>query len=249
MLAGCAVTTPQNTPVWQKHQVNPADGEAFWLYVPSTYDKNVPTPLVITCHGSPPFDIAEHHIREMKMLGQTNGCIVVAPELVATDGIIGDGPVSGMLKNERIILSLISHLTYRYNIDRNNVMITGFSGGGFPAYWVGLRHPDVFTAVVARNCNFSKRNLDGWYPPEAVRTPVMIYYGDSDPAPIKWQSQRGIKYLRSKGFDVTTAIVPDSGHERHPHYAMRFFVSRLRPAKPTVPQPQRHARRSGSDLE
>ncbi len=222
-LGGCAVTQDQNTPVWQKHETDPATGRAFWYYVPSTYRHDRPTPVIVSCHGTPPYDIAEHHIREWKMEGERNGCIILAPELIATDGLFGDGPIVGMLSDERYILSLISMMGYRYNIDRANIMITGFSGGGFPAYWVGLRHPDVFSVVAGRNCNFSVGNLDGWYPPEAKRTPIIIYTGQNDPGAISWQSKAGIRYLRSKGFNVEARVIPGQGHQRHPEVAMEFF--------------------------
>lgn len=233
VLGGCPVPQPQNTPVQQKHLVDPNTGRGFWLYVPSSYKESTPAPLIVTCHGTPPYDVAEHHIREWKMLGEQNGCIVVAPELIGTDGLIGDGPLVGMLANERYILSVISLLSYRYNIDRGNVMITGFSGGGFPTYWVGLRHPDVFSVVVARNCNFSQGNLHGWYPSQAIQTPVMVYYGENDPGAIAGQSRSAIQYLRSRSFNVETTVIPGAGHERHPEVAMSFFRRHWRTPKPT----------------
>jgi len=233
LIGGCAVTQPQNTPVPQRHEIDPSTQCGYWIYVPSTYRVSKPAPLIVTCHGTPPYDIAEHHIREWKYLAEVNGCIVVAPELVATDGLLGDGPIVGMLANERYILSLISSLSYRYNIDRANVMITGFSGGGFPTYWVGLRNPKVFSAVVARNCNFSRGNLHGWYPLDARKTAVMVYYGQNDPGAIQMQSRAAISYLRSQGFVVATKIIPGSGHERHPEVAMRFFRKSWQPSRPT----------------
>jgi poly(3-hydroxybutyrate) depolymerase len=236
-VCGCAVPQAQDTPVSQWREIDPVSGRAFYIYVPSTYHHSRPAPLVVSCHGTPPYDIAEHHIRELKMLGETNGCIIVAPELVATDGLIGDGPIIGMLDDERFILSLISMLGYRYNIDLNKIMITGFSGGGFPVYWVGLRHPEIFSTVVPRSCNFSKSNLDGWYPTaSAAAQKVMIYYTQNDPATISGQSKQGIEYLRSKGFSVHTHVIPGIGHERRPEYAMKFFrdnwTSRARPSQP-----------------
>ena len=220
---GCAVTQDQNTPVPQRLEHDSTTGRDYWIYVPSTYRPDKPAPLIVTCHGTPPYDVSEMHIREWKKLAEDNGCIVVAPSLEATDGIFGDGPLVGMIANERTILSLISLLGYSYNIDRANVMITGFSGGGFPTYWVGLRHPDVFTAVVARNCNFNEGNLDGWWPAEATRTAVMVYYGQNDPAAIRIQSANAIQYLRSRGFAVDSLELNGAGHQRHPEVAMSFF--------------------------
>lgn len=234
-LGGCAVPYTDPTPVDPTHEIDPANGAGFWLYVPSTYRPDRPAPLIISCHGSPPYDVARHHILELKWYAQMNGCILVAPELIATDGIIGDGPTSGMIADEKRILSIISLLGYRYNIDRANVMITGFSGGGFPAYWIGLRHPDVFSMIVARNCNFSEGNSDGWWSPDAIRMPVFVYYGSADPACVQAQSERAITYLRNRGFVVETRVLQGVGHERHPEVAMDFFRKHLNPPKGTFP--------------
>jgi poly(3-hydroxybutyrate) depolymerase len=234
LLSGCAVTQPQNTPVSEFSEVDPTTGRLYYIYVPSTYRHDRPCPLIITCHGTPPYDVADMHIREWKMLAEINGCIAVAPTLIATDGLLGDGPLLGMLSDERYILSLIGRLSYRYNIDRANIMITGFSGGGFPTYWVGLRHPDIFSTVVARNCNFNQPNLEGWYSREAKNTAIMVYYGENDPATIRAQSQEAIRYLRSQGFSVATRVIPGSGHERHPEVAMDFFRKHWRAPQPTA---------------
>ena len=232
--SGCAVTQDQNTPVWQWREIHPTTGRGFWIYVPSNYREDTPSPLIISCHGTPPYDVAEHHIREWKFLGERYGCIIVCPELEATDGLIGDGPIIGMLKDERYILSLIGLLGYRYNIDRANVMITGFSGGGFPTYWVGLRHPEIFSAVAARNCNFSKYNLDGWYPPEAREVPILVYYGAHDPAAISLQSKAAVRYFTRGGFNVESLVLPGQGHQRNPELAMDFFRKNWRRASPSM---------------
>jgi poly(3-hydroxybutyrate) depolymerase len=222
-VGGCAVTQPQNTPVSQVRESDPVTGRGYWLYVPSTYRSARPAPLIVTCHGTPPYDVAEHHIREWKMLAEKNGCIVVAPELIATDGLLGDGPVVGMQADERYIMSLISYLGYRYNIDRANIMITGFSGGGFPTYWVGLRHPEIFSVIAARSCNFNRPNVEGWFTEGINSQRILVYVGQHDPGTIRSQSDRAVQFLRAKGFSVQTHEIPGAGHERHPQIAMDFF--------------------------
>jgi poly(3-hydroxybutyrate) depolymerase len=234
LLCGCAVTQPQNTPVSHRAEIDPSTGRLYYIYVPSTYRHERPAPVIVSCHGTPPYDVAGHHIREWKMLGEENGCIVVAPTLIGTDGLVGDGPIVGMLECERSILSILSLLGYRYNIDRANIMISGFSGGGFPTYWVGLRNPDVFSVVVARNCNFNEGNLHGWYPQDALLSDVMVYYGENDPGAIVAQSKSAIRYLQSHGFKVETAVIPGKGHERHPEVAMRFFRDHFRVPRPSM---------------
>ena len=208
----------------------------YWLYVPSTYSEDRPAPVIVSCHGTRPYDVPEHHIKEWKALGEQHGCIVLTPALSGTDGLFGDGPIVGMLECERRILTLISMLGYRYNIDKANVMITGFSGGGFPTYWVGLRHPEVFSVIAARNCNFNTGNTDGWWPEEATKTPVKVYYGSNDPFTIALQSKNAIEYLREHGLNVEEEIIPGAGHERRPEVAMDFFLRHQNPPRPSVPQ-------------
>lgn len=235
-LTGCPV--PENVvtvpPGGKWHLRDAPSGGSFWLHVPSNYTHHRPCPVIVSCHGTPPYDVARHHVETWDDYCEKFGCIVVCPDLVGTDGIFGDGPVDGMLRNERVILSTLSTLSYKYNIDRANVMITGFSGGGFPAYWVGLRNPDVFSVIVAQNCNFNRGNLDRWYPRAAVETPVMIYYGQNDPATIVSQSRDAIDYLRSRGFQTETYVIPGVGHERRPEIAMTFFRNRWAPPRPTL---------------
>ena len=232
--SGCAIPQAQNTRTWQRHEIDPVTGNGYYLFVPDSYQSNTPMPLLVSCHGTPPFDIADHHIKMWKMLAQENGFIVVAPELMATDGLIGDGPIVGMLANERFILSILSQLSYRYNIDRANIMITGFSGGGFPTYWVGLRHPDIFSTIVAQNSNFSRHNVDGWYPEEAKNSKIMVYYGSNDPLPIKLQSRAAINYLNEKGFTVHTKVLAGQGHQRRPDVAMEFFKANWKTPIPSA---------------
>ncbi len=223
-LAGCAVPQDQNTPVDPRLLVEPITGRLYYLYVPSTYRRDRPTPVIVSCHGTAPFDVAAHHVGEWKMLAENYGCLLICPKLTSTDGILGAGDINQLLRDECLIMSIIGQMHYIYNIDRRNIMMTGFSGGGFPVYFIGMRHPDIFSVVVSRSGNFNRNALDGWYPPEAVKTPVMVYYTQNDLGTIKDQSEKGIAYLRSAGFKVTTKVIPGSGHERHPEVAMKFWL-------------------------
>jgi len=223
--AGCPVTQPQNTRTNPELFAEPTTNRQYYLFVPDTYDSAKPMPLVISCHGTAPFDVASAHAREWKKMAEVHGFILVCPKMVSTDGILGAGAIGPLLRDERLILSIFGQLAYRFNIDRRNVMLTGFSGGGFPVYFVGLRHPDLFSVVVPRNCNFNAHSIDGWYPPEAKNTPIKVYYGQNDPAAIRSQSLDAIEYLREHGFRrVETQIIPGAGHERHPEVAMKFWL-------------------------
>ena len=237
-VAGCPVPQPQDTPVRPKLLTEPITGGVYYLYVPSTYRKDKPAPVIVSCHGTDPFDVAAYQVGEWKWLAEQYGCILICPKLTSTDGIFGAGDIHQLLRDERLIMTILGQLHYVYNIDRRNILMTGFSGGGFPVYFVGLRHPDVFSVVVARNCNFNRHAIDGWYPPSALKTPIMVYYGQNDPLAIKVQSEDAISYLKSNGFIVETDVLPGSGHERHPEVAMQFWLRHWHgtPPKPKSPE-------------
>ena len=246
LLTGCPSEPPRAdaTPVGKWYWTEPATGATYYIYVPKRYTHKQPAPVIVSCHGTVPFDVANSHIETWKWYGEDHGFIIVCPELVGTDGILGDGPVASMLEDERRILSILSTLSYRYNIDRNNIFLTGFSGGGFPAYFVGLRNPDVFRAIAPRNANFNRNNTEGWWPAQARSLPFFVIWGENDPGTIKDQSQRGVQYLRSKGFKIQSRILPGIGHERKPQYTMKFFLDHLREPRGTmngaspIPNPQ-----------
>ncbi|MBT3279486.1 MAG: prolyl oligopeptidase family serine peptidase [Phycisphaerales bacterium] len=229
LTAGCPVPYTPPTPgkIWYGNDT--VTGRGMYLYIPMKYRKDTPMPILISCHGTPPWDVAEHHSRTWEWYAERYGFILLCPKLDGTDGIFGSGASGAMKSSERYILSMISMLSYRYNVDRNNIWITGFSGGGFPAYWVGLRNPDVFSCIVAQNANFNERNTDGWYPlaSNASGLKMMIYYGEGDPAPIVLQSENAIRYLRSMGFHPYAKTIP-GGHERHPEVAMAWLLQNKR---------------------
>ena len=242
-LYGCPLapgTIPTQAGKW--HRQEQVSGASYWMYLPKNYNQDKPMKVIISCHGTPPWDVAKHHIDTWGQYGDQYGCLVLCPELSGTDGIFGAGSALAMLEDERRILSILSTLSYQYNIDGANIMLTGFSGGGFPVYWVGLRHPDLFSVLIAQNSNFNEGNTDQWYPVGAQGASIFIYYGSADPAPIKIQSENGIDYLRSKGFKVDTLVLTSAthdriGHDRHPEIAMAYFKKNWRTPRGTLMTP------------
>jgi poly(3-hydroxybutyrate) depolymerase len=245
LLAGCPAEPTGETPVGKWYWTEPVTGSSYYIYVPLKYDHSKAAPVIISCHGTIPYDVSNSHIETWKGFGEKYGCIVICPDLVGTDGIFGDGSTGAMLEDERRILSILSSLSYKYNIDRANILLTGFSGGGFPTYFVGLRNPDVFTCIAPRNSNFNENNLHGWYPPEAKDLPIFVPWGSNDPGTIQAQAQNAVSYLRRHGFTrVRQKIIPGAGHERRPNLTMGFFRNLWKTPNPTIPPSERERRRS-----
>jgi poly(3-hydroxybutyrate) depolymerase len=204
-------------------------GHSYHLFVPGSYRPDRAAPLIVSCHGTVPYDTAEFQMREWKAQAEEHGCLVACPELAGTDGLHGGVPTDSLTQDEQFILSVIAEISQRYRVDRQNTMITGYAGGGLPAYFVGLRHPEVFSVVAARSCNFNGMPAADQIPPQTRNTSVLIYWQQNDPGTVVAQSKAAVDHFTSAGLNVKSIVMPGIGHERRPEVAMKFFLDHLRP--------------------
>ncbi|MBN1554294.1 MAG: prolyl oligopeptidase family serine peptidase, partial [Phycisphaerae bacterium] len=202
LVCGCPITQSQDTPVKHKALRDQITNTKYYLYVPSTYDKNKTYPLVITLHGTNPWDDAWMQIREWKALAEERRFLVAAPVLrhFSTDGI-GHVPIntrlSSLAKDDEAICAVLNEISHRYRVDTKRVLLTGFSAGGFPMYYTGLRHPEKFAALIARACNCDTRVMDHANVTKSTkRLPVIIFYGKDDLGRIQKQSIAAFQWLR-----------------------------------------------------
>jgi poly(3-hydroxybutyrate) depolymerase len=232
-IAGCAVPQDQNVPNPSPLIVEPVTGRAYKLYVSSKYDRNKPAPVLVNLHGTAPWDTADLQMGEWKKIAEDYGAILVCPTLLSSDGIFpaGDGGMHDLLlKDERFVLTILGELQYRYNVDRQNIFLSSWSGGGYPLWFIGLRHPEIFAAICSRQSTFRRSIVESWFPDESRRTPILIFYGTFDFVPISVQSQEANDFLREKGFMDVQMITTPGGHVRHPEVAMEFFLKHWRHA-------------------
>ncbi|MCJ7544373.1 MAG: alpha/beta hydrolase-fold protein [Phycisphaerae bacterium] len=235
--AGCPVTQPQETPVPPLRQEIQAAGVKYWLYVPSYHSTDRDWPLVVTLHGTYGWDSPRRQIDEWKHLAEERGLIVAAPDLQSAQGIL---PVAravwlkDLSADEQTVLAVIDDLVERYRVDKDAVLLTGFSAGGYVMYYAGLRNPQRFDMLIARNCNCDVDMLGGIELTDAARTlPVVIFWGKDDLKRIQDQSWAAFRYLREhRCFQVEHKEI-QGGHLRRPELAYRMWRERL---------PERHRR-------
>lgn len=234
LVAGCPVWQPQDTPVSAVTFTLPDGAGRYAAYVPSHYNADRQWPLVITLHGTFGFDNQDSQIAEWKKLAEDHGFIVAAPSLRSVQGIL---PVSRGLwykdleSDERTVLAVIDDLQKRYPaIDPNFVMLTGFSAGGYPLYYTGLRHPERFHMLVVRACNSDEEMFKGIEITEAVRKmPIEIIWGRDDPKPIQDQSWAAYRFLRLSRCFHTDRRELKGGHFRRPEAAYTYWAKHLPP--------------------
>ena len=232
-LAGCPVNAG-DTPVKEFKAVTAGTKATYYLYLPSYHDRSRSWPMVVTLHGTYGFDSARAQVREWRQLAEEHGFVVLAPALKSTQGILPVGRharLKDLQQDENRVIDAINEVRRKYNIDPAAVMITGFSAGGYPLYYIALRNPELFSVMVARMCNCDLEILKTIPVTEKVRAmPMLIFFSktginpiSSHFNPVAVQSWAAFRYLRQHG--CTKAEIKDvrGGHQRNPELAFIFW--------------------------
>jgi poly(3-hydroxybutyrate) depolymerase len=230
LLCGCPVTQSQDTPVDPLDVRASATQEPALVYVPSYHSRDRRWPLVITLHGTHVWDGYRRQMMEWKALAERQGLIVAAPYLKSPQGIlpvIRDLWMKDLAHDEKTILSLIDQLAWRYNVDTDCVMLTGFSAGGYPMYYTGLRNPGRFQVLVGRAANVDVEMLEAISPPpEAKKLPIYLFVGRDDIKALRDQAWAAYRWLRERDYDAERHRV-EGGHLRRPEIAWKFWQQHL----------------------
>ncbi len=238
LLAGCPVTQSQETPVEALQFDEENTGAQYHVYLPSYYDAQRDWPMVITLHGTYGFDSASAQIKEWKALAEEKGFIVVAPVLKSVQGILPTVKslhMSDLQVDEQIILNVLDAVCGKYHVDRKSVMLTGFSAGGFPMYYTGLRNPTKFNMLAARSANYEPELIENVPMNDDIRRlPIAIYWGKSDLKPIHDDSWAAFRYLRTHQCKKVEEFEFVGGHLRRPDLAYKHWLKYL---------PERHTKK------
>jgi polyhydroxybutyrate depolymerase len=123
---------------------------SFHLYVPPSYDRSKPAPLVISLHGAGMRAVAHMHTSQWNRVADRHGFLVVYPSAVK-----GRGPLVWEFGDERgatiidvrFIVDLIDHVAGVYTIDRARIYANGLSNGGGMSFALSCTLSDRFAAV------------------------------------------------------------------------------------------------------
>ena len=116
----------------------------YGIWIPRDYDPaDEPRPLVLALHpgGSPGPGYGMQFLRGVVGPAlQDWGAIIVSPD--APDRRWANET------SERGVIALLDAVMEKYAIDRNRILVTGFSMGGRGTWYMASRHPDLFTAAI-----------------------------------------------------------------------------------------------------
>ncbi len=226
ILTGCPANLNRVPGSTESVRENDSGGK-YLMYVPSWHSNEKTWPIVVTCHGTIPWDTADLQMREWRGLAERVGFIVIAPRLTATNGIVlttTSAQLKGQLQDEKLILNAVNKAIRSLNGDRTRVYMAGWSGGGYAVYHTGVRNPDVFRALVVRMGTFKEKYL----PDVASRIdpyqPASIFFGSGDPLPgINKQCRQAYEFLKSHGSKRIKLREITGGHRRRPELAFEVF--------------------------
>jgi poly(3-hydroxybutyrate) depolymerase len=214
------------------HRSSEKHAHAYSLYVPSNYSPRSSWPLVISSHGRG--SSGKREIGQWTGLAKEYGFIVACPDMcTATVNRPPNSKLEPSEEDEEVILSIYEEICRSFRVNRRAVMVTGFSGGGNPSYWTGLRHPDLITHICTRGGNFAPQQI----PRDAAlveagkkRIRVYIYYGDKDHPLIlgeggnPGQAQMAYDALTEAGYEhVKIEKIAGMGHQSRPRIAAAWF--------------------------
>lgn len=185
------------------------------VVMPPEYEEDEPAPLIIALHGKG--SRASNIVREWRDMAAEIGAILVVPEAVypfpGSAGFtwMGADTLSSLCDDAEFLVRLAFEFAVKeYLIDRNRVILTGFSEGGFVSQSVAIRPPYIFTGVIPMGSGYL-RGHDA--PPKATGDRLPRFYfmcgerdGPADQIPVAAQD------YRAAGYEATYRVYPEVGH-------------------------------------
>ncbi|MCH8854016.1 MAG: prolyl oligopeptidase family serine peptidase, partial [Planctomycetes bacterium] len=209
-------------------------GNGYYLYLPEDYIRSEGIrppdkkwPMVVTFHGMRPFDSAGAQIMEWQQEADRYGYVVIAPNTRISD-LLGEIPIrrisSSIKKDELGTLAILDEVCQTLDVDPNHVLTTSWSMGGYLAHYMINRHPDRFSCLAVRQSNFSSDILDSGQVPAYRDSKIAIFFAEHDFNICRRESRQAIAWYTERGFDTSSGIVTNIGHERTPQLAAAFFA-------------------------
>ena len=227
--SGCPQYRDWNVPNPIRTITEPDRETKYFLYTPSTYDPAKSWPVIVVCHGTPPWDTPLRQIRDWVKLAEEKGFIVAAPELKGTRGDFpppADRQIKLQRQDEETILATLRHVEGAHNISRDRVFLSGWSAGNFAVLYTGLKHPELFRALAVLQGNFNAAYLSEVADNIDPYQPVYVLYGSVDVLTGK-QGKECLDWLNAHKASVTPEET-SGAHKGHPKAAYEFFERAVR---------------------
>ena len=178
----------------------------YRLYIPKSYDDANAKPLVVMMHG----ELGD----ERYYFGGMSDATIVRGEadrrgwlLVGTNGR-GRFGVS-----DEDVFEVVKAVTAEYKIDSSRIYLTGHSKGGFGAWLIAARKPDLFAAIAAVSAGPpAESNQLGELLTPLKGTAAILVHGAQDTITPAQLSRTMASAAEKAGLKVTLLEVPGGDH-------------------------------------
>lgn len=183
--------------------------QPYSVYLPEGFDGEKPTPLIVGLHGS---GVDEQNFMPMLVSRlRSLSFPVIAPKgRGLSDYYVGDSGED--------VFECIDHFTGLFpNIDRDRIVIIGFSMGGYGAWRLGLLRPEFFRGLIIMSGVVDPPERTGGERisemlDRASDSDILVVHGDRDNAVPVGATRNIVSRLRNLGADVKYIEVPGAGH-------------------------------------
>jgi polyhydroxybutyrate depolymerase len=160
--------------------VSSGEKRDYLLYVPKSYDRRRPAPLVISMHGAGLWGAGQRDVSQWNELADRGGFIVVYPSGVGGEGVRvwRAEPGAGLMKDVRFISELIDTLEVSHNIDTTRIYANGLSNGGGMSFVLSCAMSDRIAAV---GMVAAAQTLPWQWCTDHRAVPMIAFHGTADP--------------------------------------------------------------------
>ncbi|MCP4726919.1 MAG: prolyl oligopeptidase family serine peptidase [bacterium] len=200
----------------------------YRLYLPTTYDKGSPNPLIVALHGlgGTESSFILRYGGKLVELAEEHGYIVACPLGYRRDGgygmTYGSRPKKYDGKSEKDVLNVLEIVQRDYNIDPDRIYLTGHSMGAIGTWYLAAEHPGIFAAIAPFAGYGIPRTLEKF-----KHIPQIVVHGDEDPTVTVRGSRAMVNAAKEMGIDVTYIEVAGGDHmnivEPNLRKAVEFF--------------------------
>jgi len=204
----------------KRHYVLESAGEVmpYRLYVPTTYRRGTPAPVVIALHGlgGNENSMFDAYGGGMTRLAEQHGFIVAAPLGYRQDGWYGwEGTINRndpeaartAERSEEDVLQVLAQVKSLYTVDETRVYLMGHSMGAIGTWHLGAKYPDVWAALGP---------IAGIGSPATVERmrdiPQFVVHGDADPTVAVTYSRAMVARMKALDMQVTYIEIPGGDH-------------------------------------
>jgi polyhydroxybutyrate depolymerase len=185
--------------------VSSGENRKYLLYVPPTYDRAKPTPLVISLHGAAAWPAHEMNTSQWNRLADEQGFIVVYPSGSGVPRIWHVDRGAGLMKDVRFISELIDTLEVAYNIDPTRIYANGLSNGGGMSFVLSCT---LSSRIAAVGMVAAAQTLPWSWCTDHRPVPMIAFHGTADPM-VPYSGGLPTGALAPSRFDKNAQPFPD----------------------------------------